>query len=126
MTIHWDPAAREWQLANGRVSFAMRVLENGWLGHLHAGAPLRAGRPLRHLGPTEFTGFTNRVGEPVALEVPVPGVGDFRVPALVVEGPDGSTVLDLGYAEHRILPGKPVLPGLPSTYAQDPAEAETL
>ena len=126
MTIHWDPAAREWQLANGRVSFAMRVLENGWLGHLHAGAPLRAGRPLRHLGPTEFTGFTNRVGEPVALEVPVPGVGDFRVPALVVEGPDGSTVLDLGYAEHRILPGKPELPGLPSTYAEDPAEAETL
>lgn len=126
MTIRWDAAAREWQLANGRIGWAMRVLENGWLGHLHAGAPLRGDGSLRHLGPAEFTGYSNRVGEPVALEVPVPGVGDFRVPALVVEGPDGSTVLDLRYAGHRIEPGKPELPGLPSTYAEDPSEAETL
>lgn len=126
MTIRWDPAGREWHLANGRISYALGVLENGWLGHLHAGAPLAAGGSLRHLGPAEFTGFTNRVGEPVALEVPAPGVGDFRVPALVVEAADGSTVLDLRYAGHRIVPGKPDLPGLPSTYVEDPAEADTL
>jgi alpha-galactosidase len=126
MTIHWDAAAREWHLANGRISYALRVLENGWLGHLHAGAPLAGAGSLRHLGPAEFTGFTNRVGEPVALEVPVPGVGDFRVPALVVESPDGSTVLDLRYRGHRITAGKPELPGLPSTYAENPAEADTL
>ena len=126
MTIAWDAAAREWHLGNGRISYALRVLENGWLGHLHAGPPLRPGVSLRHLGPAEFTGFTNRVGEPVALEVPVPGVGDFRVPALIVEGADGSTVLDLRYAAHRISAGKPDLPGLPSTYAEDDAEAETL
>jgi alpha-galactosidase len=126
MTIRWDPDAREWHLDNGQIGYAMRVLENGWLGHLHAGAPLRDDGSLRHLGPAEFTGFTNRVGEPVALEVPVPGVGDFRVPALVVEGPDGSTVLDLRYAAHRILAGKPDLGALPSTYAEDGAEAETL
>ena len=126
MTIHWDAAAREWHLENGRTSWAMRVLENGWLGHLHAGAPLRPGTSRRHLGPAPFEGFTNRVGEPVALAVPVPGVGDFRVPALVVEGPDGSTVLDLRYATHRIVPGKPELPGLPSTYAEAGDEAETL
>ena len=126
MTIHWDADAREWHLANGRISYALRVLENGWLGHLHAGAPLEAGGSLRHLGPDEFAGFSNRVGEPVALEVPVPGVGDWRIPALVVEAADGSTVLDLRYAGHRILAGKPDLAGLPSTYVEEPAEAETL
>ena len=126
MTIHWDPDAREWHLANGRLSYAMRVLENGWLGHLHAGAPLRPGGSLRHLGPASFEGFDNRVAEPVAFEVPVPGVGDFRAPGLVVDAPDGSTVLDLRYAAHRILPGKPELPGLPSTYAEGEGEAETL
>ncbi len=126
MTIHWDRGGREWRLSNGRIGYAMRVLENGWLGHLHAGAPLRAGGSLRHLGPAEFQGFTNRVGEPVALEVPVPGVGDFRVPALVVEGPDGSTVLDLRYDRHRIAAGKPVLEGLPATYVEQDGEAETL
>jgi alpha-galactosidase len=126
VTIHWDAAGREWHLTNGRTSFAMRVLENGWLGHLHAGAPLRPGGSRRHLGPAAFEGYTNRVGEPVGLEVPVPGVGDFRVPALIVEGPDGSSVLDLRYVEHRISAGKPDLPGLPSTYAESGDEAETL
>lgn len=126
MTIRWDPENREWRLDNGHIGFALRVLENGWLGHLHAGAPLRVERSLRHLGPAEFTGFSNRVGDPIALELPVPGVGDYRIPGLVVEGPDGSAVLDLRYAGHRIEPGKPELPGLPSTYVEDPAEAETL
>ena len=60
MTVHWDAAAREWHLENGRVSFAMRVLENGWLGHLHAGAPIRSGGSLRHLGPPDFPGYSNR------------------------------------------------------------------
>jgi alpha-galactosidase len=126
VTIRWDAEGREWHLANGRMSWAMRVLENGWLGHLHAGAPLAIDRSLRHLGPATFEGFGNRVGEPVALELPVPGVGDFRVPALVVEAADGSTVLDPRFAAHRVLPGKPDLPGLPSTYAEDDSEAETL
>jgi alpha-galactosidase len=126
VTIRWDATAREWHLSNDRVTFAMDVLENGWLGHLHFGAPLRAAGSLRHLGPRAFEGFSNRVGEPVALEVPVPGVGDFRSPAVEVEGPDGSSVLDLRYADHRIVAGKPPLPGLPSTYAEADDEAETL
>ena len=88
--------------------------------------PIRPGGSLRHLGPPDFPGYSNRVGEPVGLEVPVPGVGDFRVPALVVEGPDGSTVLDLRYAGHRISARKPDLPDLPSTYAESDDEAETL
>ena len=33
--------------------------------------------------------------------------GDFRIPALTVEHADGSTVLALAYADHRIVPGKP-------------------
>ncbi len=126
MPIDWDPATRQFHLGNGVVSYVMRVLENEWLGHLHFGAPLSAGRPYAHLGGRAFHGFSNRVGEPVPLELPTEGSGDFRMPALVVEAADGSTVLDLRYAGHEIRPGKPDLPGLPSTYAEDDAEAETL
>ena len=126
MTIAWDADAREWHLGNGRISYVLRVLERGWLGHLHAGAPLAAGPSYRHLGPPSFPGFANRVSEPVLLELPVPGIGDDRIPALVVEGADGSTVLDLRYAGHRVVPGKPDLPGLPATYVEDDAEAATL
>jgi alpha-galactosidase len=127
MTITWNETAREWHLANGRTSWVLRVLENGWIGLLHAGVPLAVGPSYRHLGPATFEGYDNRVSEPVGLAVPVPGVGDFRVPALVVENPDGSTVLDLRYREHRIIAGKPPLPGLlPATYVEDPVEADTL
>ncbi|HEY6568811.1 MAG TPA: alpha-galactosidase, partial [Candidatus Limnocylindrales bacterium] len=127
VTVDWDERARQWHLHNGRTSWAMHVLENDWLGHLHAGPPIRPGASLRHLGPpAAFTSFSNRVGEPVGLEVPVPGIGDFRMPALSVDLPDGSAVLDLRYAGHRVAAGKPGLPELPSTYAEADAEAETL
>ncbi len=127
MTIAWNPETREWHLGNARTSWVLGVLDNGWIGLFHAGAPLAVGPSYRHLGPTGFTGFDNRVGEPVALAVPGPGVGDFRGPALVVEGPGGSTVLDPQYRAHRITAGKPGLPGLlPATYVEDAAEADTL
>jgi len=127
MTIAWSPETAEWHLGNGRTSWVLRVLPNGWIGLLHAGAPLAVGPSYAHLGPRDFTGFDNRVGEPVALALPVPGLGDYRVPALVVEAPDGSQVVEPRYVGHRILAGKPALPGLlPATYVEDDAEAETL
>ena len=69
----------------------MRVHDNGTLGHLHFGAPLDPDRSHAHLGPTGFAGFKNRVGDPVPLEYPTTGSGDYRIPALTVELADGST-----------------------------------
>lgn len=126
MPITWREETRELHLHNGRLSLVLGVLENGWLGQLHVGAPLDPTVSYRHLGPANFRGFSNRVDEPIALVVPTPGSGDFRIPALVVEAADGGTVLDLVYAGHRVLPGKPSLDGLPATYAEDPAEATTV
>ncbi len=126
LAIDWDPAARQWHLRNGLVSCVLRVLDNGWLGGLHLGAPLAADRSYAHLGSPAFGGFANRLDDPVALELPVGGRGDFRVPALAVRLADGSGFLDLRYRAHRIAPGKPELPGLPSTYVEDDAEAKTL
>ena len=126
MPIEWDAPTRELHLHNGRVSHVMRVLGNGWLGHLHLGGPLRPGRSYAHLGPAAFTGFANRPADPVALEYPTTGSGDYRVPAIVVEQPDGSTLLDLAYVGHRITSGKPGLGPLPATYVEDPAEADTV
>jgi len=126
MPVAWDAATNEMHLHNGRVSYVARVLEDGSLGHLYFGPPLAPGRSYRHLGRRPFAGFSNRVGEPVAREYPTGGSGDFRVPALAVEPADGSTVLHLAYAGHRVLPGKPALPGLPATYVEADAEAATV
>jgi alpha-galactosidase len=126
VTIEWDADARQLHLTNGKLSYILGVHDNDALGLIHFGSPLAAGRSYRHLLPKPFSGFANRLGDPVALEYPTPGSGDFRVPGLVVDQPDGSTVLALAYREHRILAGKPPLAGLPATYTESDDEAETL
>ena len=127
MTIAWQPDTREWHLGNGQLSWVLAVLENGWIGQVHAGAPLAHGPSYRHLAGVPFDGYDNRLGESVPLALPVPGVGDYRVPGLVVRQADGSTVLDLQYMGHRIIAGKPSFADpLPSSYVESDAEADTL
>jgi len=126
MTATWDAEAGELHLRNGTISYLARVLEDGSFGHLYFGPALAPGRSYRHLGRRSFEGFANRLGDPVAREYPTGGAGDFRVPALIVETADGASVLHLAYAGHRILPGKPALPGLPSTYTEQDEEAATV
>ena len=126
MAIEWDDRRRIFHLTNEWLSYVIGVTDNGALSLLHVGAPLRAGRDYAHLAPRPFAGFSNRLGQAVPLEVPTPGGGDYRAPALLVDLADGSTVLELAYRGHRILPGKPALDGLPSTYVEDPGEATTL
>jgi alpha-galactosidase len=126
VAIDWDPAARAFHLRNDALSYILRVHRNGALGGVYFGAPLAPDRARDHLLRREFAGFENRLGDPVALEFPTSGTGDYRIPAIEVEHADGSTVIDLVYARHRIGDGKPPIPGLPSTYVDDAGEAETL
>lgn len=126
MTIEWREEDRQFHVHDERISLVLRVYEDGSLGHLHLGAPLPLGRSYGHLGPATFDGYSNRVGDPVPMAYPTSGSGDFRIPALVAVGADGASVLALRYRAHRILAGKPELDGLPSTYTEDDAEAETL
>jgi alpha-galactosidase len=127
MPIEWRAATRELLLGNGRMTYGMRVLDDDTLGHLYLGPALQGGRSYAHLGTPDFAGFTNRLGAPVGLECPVGGSGDFRLPAVAATSlADGSGVLHLRYAEHRVMTGKPSLPGLPSTYTEADDEAETV
>jgi alpha-galactosidase len=59
-------------------------------------------------------------------EYPAFGSTDFRSPAYQVRQENGSTLTSLEYRSHRIIGGKPELPGLPSTYVESEAEADTL
>jgi alpha-galactosidase len=126
MGIEWNAASRQLHLRNARISYLVRILEDGSIGQLHFGAALAEGRSYRHLGRAGFAGFTNRLDDPIALECPTGGGGDFRMPALTIEQADGSSVLPLEYVSHRIFPGKAAIPGLPSTYAEDEDEATSV
>jgi alpha-galactosidase len=132
MPIEWVEPTRELHLRNDALSYVVRVLDDGSLGQLHLGPALAAGRSYAHLGRRPFSGFGGRVGEPVAFECPTPGSGDFRMPAVVVEGADGATVLRLAYVGHEVVAGKPApvpttgLRPMPATYVEDAAEADTV
>jgi alpha-galactosidase len=126
MPIEWDAETHEFHLRSEQLSYLVCVLENGALGQLHVGAPLTTGRSYRHLAPGEFRGFDNRLGDAVPLEYPTEGIGDYRVPAIAVELANGSSALSLAFVRHRIIAGKPAIPGLPSTYVESDREADTL
>lgn len=126
MSIEWDPDARQWHLRNDQLSLILAVRESGELGQLYLGPALVPGIDYRHLARGAFAGWDNRLGESIRLELPTPDTGDYRQPALDVTFADGSRATHMCYIGHRITPGKPDLPGLPSTYVEDPAEADTL
>ena len=123
MTATWNGATNELHLHNGLISYVVRVLDDGSLAQVYFGPALAPGRSYAHLGPALSESFSDRQTEFVALEYPTGGTGDFRVPALSVEHADGSSVLHLACAGHRISAGKPAIPGLPSTYVERPDEA---
>jgi alpha-galactosidase len=123
--IDWDSTARSFHLHNDALSVIFRVYRSGAFGGVYLGPRLRGeGRELQLA--RDFEGFANRLSDPVALEYPTIGHGDFRIPAIEIEHADGSGVLDLVYDGHRISTGKPTLPGLPATYVEDDIEADTL
>ena len=59
-------------------------------------------------------------------EYPAYGSGDMRYPAFQILQSNGSRITDFTYISHKIMEGKPELPGLPATYTEDPKEAQTL
>ncbi|MFI5262763.1 MAG: glycoside hydrolase family 36 N-terminal domain-containing protein, partial [Candidatus Limnocylindrales bacterium] len=126
MPIEWRPQPRQLHLTNGRLSYVIGVLGDDTLGHLYLGPALTMGRDYAHLGTPGFAGFDDRLGTPVALETPLGGGGDYRLPAVAVTLADGSGILHLAFTGHHIAAGKPPLPGLPSTYVEDDREAETV
>lgn len=59
------------------------------------------------------------------LEYPCGGVGDHRVPAVLITHSDGSTALDLRFKSYCIKNGKYNIPQLPAVYGEE-TEAQTL
>jgi len=136
MSIHVHPQPRIFHLRAAHTSYVMKVYPSGLLAQVYWGAALRDQDlvPLarlndRRLPPWEgggvgedFLGYQDTMPQ----EYPVRGTSEFRVPALEAVQADGSRVLDLRYQGHRILAGKPGLPGLPATYAEEADGVETL
>ncbi|MEK3882467.1 alpha-galactosidase [Paenibacillus sp. PL2-23] len=134
MGIQYLQESSVFHLQSKNTSYAMKVTKQGYLAHLYWGRKV-SGHGLERLlelqGRASFS--PNPDLEELALsldtlpqEYPSYGGSDFRTPALQVQLADGSTVTELLYASHRIVPGKPALEGLPAVYTEQDDEAETL
>lgn len=134
MPIEYLPDSKTFFIHADDTTYALKVLPHGYLAHLYWGARV-ASQDLdfvlqfRH---RPFSPNPNGTGldfslDTISLEYPVYGTGDFRSPALEIFQPeDGSRIVDLRFKDHQILSGKPPLPGLPATWVETPAEAQTL
>ena len=113
-------------LSGGDTSYVLYITEDKKLMNLHWGkrVPDHAVRPRL----SDYPGFAS-FDLPeywMPAELPVLGQGWYGMPAVDVLNAQGDQVVDLRYTEHRIFPGKKPLPGLPATYTESGAEAQSL
>jgi alpha-galactosidase len=135
MSIQWNETNREFHLRNSSISYVVAILPDGGIGVAHFGSPLAEGPAYGRLIRFEGRAASLHVeGLPVEFcpdyvprEYPTSYRGDFRASALEASSVDGAPVaLDLAYVGHLVRQGKPSGGALPSTYAEDAGEAETL
>lgn len=134
MPISFDEKTKIFKLDSKTSTYAFLVYDQGYLVHLYYGAKL-PDTNLKHLMYRgwfdSLSPYAHGVKDPLfsaditPMEYPGSGAGDFRISALSVQGKDGNTVTDARYVSHKIVKGKPGLPGLPATFARED-EAETL
>lgn len=134
MSIIFHSESKEFHLYNKNISYIIKVLENGQLGHVYYGKRLTDKKDFgclieyarRDMAPYPFEGRSDFSLEHLQQEYPTFGSGDTRYPAFELEQEDGSRVVDFKYRSHQIYPGKKGLEGLPAVYVEELEEADTL
>lgn len=134
MSIIFHENTSIFHLYNEEISYIMMVLKNGHMGQLYFGKRIHDKEDFSYLcenycramGSYIFEGEKSLSLEHTKLEYGVYGNTDYRQPAVEVLQNNGSRISDFKYQSFSIVPGKPKLSGLPSTYTEDDGEAETL
>lgn len=134
MAIKFHEASQEFHLYNQQISYIIKVLANGQLGHVYYGKHLTDREDFgylieyarRDMAPYPFEGNSTFSLEHLKQEYPTFGSGDTRYPAFELERENGSRTADFRYKEHRIFAGKKPLEGLPAVYVEEENEADTL
>ncbi|MBQ9963692.1 MAG: alpha-galactosidase [Clostridia bacterium] len=130
--VSFHKETQTFYLETKRSSYVMRLLPNGMLHHVYYGARIArddlCGYHLfvaRELSPDVALDGVIASPDTIQQEYPCVGRGDYREPAVIVQTPDGRRVNELAYESHRIVNGKPLLPGLPQL-KPDETQAQTL
>lgn len=133
MGIVYNEKAKEFHLFNNEISYIIKVLENGHLGHLYYGKRIKHREDFSHLLEIRrramavfyYEGSSFSL-EHIKQEYPSYGAGDMRYPAYEILQENGSRITEFKYKSHNIFKGKKKLEGLPATYVESDDEATTL
>ena len=134
MGIAVNQAGDTFHLYNQEISYIMKVLPNRQLGQIYFGKRIRIPEDCSYFLETSSRPMSscvfdtdNRFSmEHIRQEYGVFGTSDYRMPATEVLQENGSRISEFCFREYRIQAGKPKLPGLPATYVENEAEAQTL
>lgn len=118
--ITFSQETRTFYLETCCTSYVIRILQDGTVAHSYYGAKI----PQEDLSyynlfrPINFSARMSQSPEGISpesllMEYPTFGQGDYRLPAVVVQGADGTDVNQLRYVSHRIHSGKPLMDGMP-------------
>lgn len=133
MSIIIDKENLIFQLNTPKTSYIMRVFNHRYLAHVYWGKSIKT-PDMENASLNRFVGFSpvakNEYGYCVpdflCQEYPTGCGSDYRNPALSVVYADGSRTAELVYESCNVYRGKYGLEGLPATYVEDEAEADTL
>jgi Alpha-galactosidase len=134
MPILNDAENLKFHLYNDTLSYVVRICAGRYPENLYYGKRVRDRRDVK----TEYrdnaralTACVGGIKEYISLhhlahEYPTYGTSDFHYPAFSVRQENGSRASDFIYESYRVLGGKDSISPLPSVYAENPDEAESL
>lgn len=134
MSIQVNASNRLFHLQTKHTSYVFHVIEDGSLGQLYYGPKIPFKDDYANLNTREEHNCTNtRTDEDVEFQAELLkqeyaglGKGDYRYPAFQITYPNGSRTSEFQYRDYELKDGKARLTGLPSTFADDSNDSQTL
>ena len=134
MSIQVNASNRLFHLQTKHTSYVFHVIEDGSLGQLYYGPKIPFKDDYANLNTREEHDCTNtRTDEDVEFQAELLkqeyaglGKGDYRYPAFQITYPNGSRTSEFQYRDYEIKDGKERLEKLPSTFADDSNDSQTL
>lgn len=130
MSIQVNASNRLFHLQTKHTSYVFHVIEDGSLGQLYYGPKIPFKDDYANLNTREEHDCTNEdvefQAELLKQEYAGLGKGDYRYPAFQITYPNGSRTSEFQYRDYELKDGKARLTGLPSTFADDSNDSQTL
>ena len=135
MSIHFNEQKKIFKLDSKGVSYILQVYKENCLAHLYFGAYIPDDNLTDFAERHVYASFSPQPDtqppytfspDTCPMEIGCNGGADLRIASVQIRNADGNACTDFRYVSHKIVPGKPALPGLPALYANTDDECETL